>query len=199
MAGARLWTRVPFDDSRCLIYGAGWGRFYLVDRSVPLAPVFQRVLGLRSSKLVDSIRDPVERIELDRSRLRDHERRVPPLSARLAYRFFHSSRGLIPLRWMTSLIHEVARRAPASRTTISELGRRVFEVEHFIGLEDCYPRAILTLYWCIRARHPCQVLVGCLVPTRKMHVWCSSAGILPYEASPEHYMYQPAFHLSYEP
>jgi hypothetical protein len=99
---------------------------------------------------------------------------------------------------MARIVCALCVRAPACKRTLSDIGRLVFEVERSAGIEDCYPRALLTLYLCLQAGHPCELLVGCLAPTRKMHAWCSSAGTLPYEALPEHYMYQPLYALAFE-
>jgi hypothetical protein len=191
------WTRVFLDDRRCLVYGAGWGRFYLVDADYALDRTFQLVLGLRSSTLCKLIADPVERIAHDRPSLRDHPSKPPPRLMRLAYLLLHWSRWGIPLRWMAAIVCALARRGTVSKRTPSEIGQTVFEVERALRIEDCYPRALLTVYLCLRAGCSCELLVGCLTPTRKMHTWCSASGTLPYEALPEHYLYQPLYMLSF--
>jgi hypothetical protein len=64
-------------------------------------------------------------------------------------------------------------------------------VERAAGISDCYPRALLTAYLCMIARIRCEVTVGILSPTAKMHAWCSAEAAIPYEPKPEHWFYSP--------
>lgn len=73
----------------------------------------------------------------------------------------------------------------------------VHGIEQSLGYSDCYPRALMTLYLCLSSRRDCDLTIGLLAPTRKMHAWCSSEGQLPYEALPEHYMYQPLMVMNF--
>ena len=157
----------------------------------------QSVLGLGHCILRDSLADPVERIAHDRPSFRDSRVESPAYTLRLAYLLLRASRW-VPLCWMARLVHAVGVRAPRQRRTVSEIGRTLFEVERVVGLEDCYPRALMTVYLCARARRPCDLVVGCLAPTRLMHTWCSCLGVLPYEPLPEHYMYQPLYVRSFD-
>ena len=79
------------------------------------------------------------------------------------------------------------------------IGRLVHGVESAIGLADCYPRALLTAWLSLSHGLRCELVVGTLAPTRKMHAWCSIHGQLPYEALPEHYLYQPLLIMSLTP
>jgi hypothetical protein len=68
-----------------------------------------------------------------------------------------------------------------------------------LGQSNCYPRAIVSATMAHREGMECQLTLGVLAPTRKMHLWCTVAGVLPYEPSPEHYLYQPLFGLTVLP
>jgi hypothetical protein len=96
----------------------------------------------------------------------------------------------------------MAKAASRSRTlprTVSEIGRLVHAVEQAVGLTDCYPRALLTCYLCLTSGLRCELTVGTLAPTRKLHAWCSTGGALPYEPSPEHYLYRPLLVVALAP
>jgi hypothetical protein len=101
---------------------------------------------------------------------------------------------------MARLVAAAARRS-ASRDPVdlTDIARTIHAVEQGAGRADCYPRALLTMYLCLRAGRVCQLLIGSLVPTRMMHAWCSTEGQLPYEAMPEHYMYRPMLMLQFDP
>jgi sugar/nucleoside kinase (ribokinase family) len=81
----------------------------------------------------------------------------------------------------------------------AEIGATVHAVEDASGAGDCYARALITAFMCLSARRACVLAVGVLAPTRKMHAWCCVEGDLPYEPSPEHYLYQPVWTLSLAP
>jgi hypothetical protein len=194
------WTRVFVDSERCLVYGPSLGRLYLLDARHALDRNLQRLLGLRSLTLRDDLPDPASRIAHDLSNLKVRPFVVPPDSLRIAYRLLHISRHLLPLRMMAAMVRGAAKRAelrPAA--TVSDIGRLVHGIERAVGLADCYPRALITTYLCLKSGHSCELVVGTLAPTRKMHAWCSIDGQIPYEASPEHYMYQPLMVVSLAP
>jgi len=191
------WTRVFVDDERCLVYGPRLGRLYLLPARQALERPLQRLLGLRAIDMRDDLSDPAERIVHDLSSLKTTPAIGAPRALRTLYRLLRRSRSVAPFRLMLSMVARAARYAPSPRPlTVSEIGRLVYAVERATGLADCYPRALLTCYLCLRSGLDCQVAVGTLAPTRKMHAWCSAAGQLPYEASPEHFMYRPLLVLT---
>lgn len=107
---------------------------------------------------------------------------------------------MLPLRQAARLVRKLAirersrqrgRTAAQPPADVAGLARSVHAVEHRAGFSDCYPRALMTAYLCLRAGRGCVLAVGALAPTRKMHAWCSVDGVLPYEPLPEHYLYQP--------
>ena len=49
----------------------------------------------------------------------------------------------------------------------------------------------MTAVLALRSGWPADLTLGVLAPTRLMHIWCAVDGILPYEPSPEHYLYTP--------
>jgi hypothetical protein len=186
------WTRVFVDRERCLVYGPSLGRLYLLDARQALDRHLQRLLGLRSLTLRDDLPDPALRIVHDLSNLKVEPLVAPPALLRIAYRALHLSRHLVPFRMMAAIVRRAARpRQPGPQLTVSDLGRQVHGIERAVGLADCYPRALITTYLCLKSGRSCELVVGTLAPTRKMHAWCSIDGQLPYEASPEHYMYRP--------
>src|SRR5690606_22638630 len=121
----------------------------------------------------------------------------------LLYRFFHATRSFVPFGAMASIARRVMpllcdRAAPAG-STASDIGKIVHAVESKTGWANCYPRALLTAGLATAAGRECTLVIGQLAPTRKMHAWCSIDGEVPYEPSPEHYLYQPLWMLTLRP
>jgi hypothetical protein len=92
---------------------------------------------------------------------------------------------------MLLLARTFRRKAKRRAASPLEIGQIVKSVECAADLSDCYPRALITAFLCIRAGLNCKIAVGILAPTRKMHAWCSTGGQIPYEPRPEHWFYQP--------
>jgi len=186
-----------------IVYGPRFGRTYLVERRHLEDPGFFRAIGLRDPPAVEPLGDPAERIAHTLSDLETIEMNLPPALFRAAYRWLKFSRHFVPLRAMATLIGDwtaFARgRIGVRHRTASELGQYVHGVERAVGISDCYPRALLTVSLCLASRFPCILTVGSLAPTRKMHAWCTTDGTLPYEATPEHYLYQPLWTLELRP
>jgi hypothetical protein len=189
------WSRIPVRQDRCLVYGPAVGRLYLLTDEEAVSPVLVRMLGLARLAHTESLADPVERIGLDRATMRDAPTQRTSKHLVLLYRLFHRSRHVVPLRWMLKAVAMLAGRGPA--LDVHTIGRRLHAVEQAAGFADCYPRALLTATLCIRSGLAGECLVGTLAPTRKMHAWCCVDGVLPYEPSPEHYMYQPLVALPF--
>lgn len=194
------WTRVFVDRERCLVYGPSLGRLYLLAGEHALERQLQRVLGLGSLELCDKLADPAGRIVHSLSNLRAMTMIAAPFSLRIAYRILLYSRHFVPFGMMVAIVRRTARaRSAPPQPTVSDIGRLVHGIERAVGRADCYPRALMTCYLCLKNGRRCQVVVGTLAPTRKMHAWCSTAGELPYEASPEHYMYRPLLVMTLSP
>lgn len=160
------------------------------------------ILGLGGLGRRPELADPAARIVHDRVSLRDDVPPRPPFSLRLGYRIARRARGVVPLALAVAVIQWLARRHLTGRhltgrnsrpdlASVAEIGRMVHGVELAVGIEECYPRALLTCYLCLRGGRACDLTVGALSPTQMMHIWCATDGLLPYEALPEHFMYQP--------
>lgn len=78
-------------------------------------------------------------------------------------------------KWLARL------RLNRGRQSVTETGRAVIAVERSVSVSDCYPRALLTAYLCVNARLPCTITIGILTPSRNMHAWCSTEGVIPHE------------------
>lgn len=197
---AGYWARACVDEQRCLVYGPRLGRLYLLAAAETLAEPMQRVLGLHGLVLDDGLADPANRVLHDRPGLSRFETRPAPRQLQAFYQLLHHSRRVAPFAAMARLVAATARRS-ASRDPVdlTDIARTIHAVEQGTGRADCYPRALLTLYLCLRAARACQLSIGSLVPTRMMHAWCSTEGQLPYEPMPEHYMYRPMLVLRFEP
>lgn len=197
---AGYWARACVDEERCLVYGPRLGRLYLLAVAETLAEPMQRVLGLHGLVLDDGLADPADRVLHDRSSLSRFEARPAPRRLRAFYRFLHHSRRVAPLALMARLVAAAGRRgAGRDPIDLTDIARTIHAVEQDTGLADCYPRALLTLYLCLRTGRACQLSIGSLAPTRMMHAWCSTEGQLPYEPMPEHYMYRPVLMLQFDP
>lgn len=174
------------------MYGPLLGRLYLLSERDSSNRSIQRLLGLKRYRYCASLTDPAIRIVHDRSSAGRLPLLTPPIRLCVAYRLFQHLRSIIPFQLMVRLLCLVAkRRQVIKEATAADIGRLVHSIERKIGFGDCYPRTLLTAYLCVRNRLSCELTVGSLVPTRKMHAWCSTDGLLPYEDLPQHYMYQP--------
>jgi len=74
---------------------------------------------------------------------------------------------------------------------LDRIGRLAALAERHAGVSDCYPRSLLLGALCGRAGVGCDITIGILAPTRKLHAWCSSDGMLVYEPTPRHWWYRP--------
>lgn len=188
------WCPIVVDDARCLLYGPRLGRFYLVSRDRVRDQAFLDVIGLRGHPAA-SLPDPVERIAFTANDLHAAEVSDKPKRQIAAYKVLHRSRHILPLRLAASLLRKLATRPHrphcGASNDIAGLARSVHRLESAAGFADCYPRALMTAYLALKARYRCVLTIGALAPTRKMHAWCSIDGVLPYEPTPEHYLYQP--------
>jgi hypothetical protein len=185
------------DDERCLVYGPSLGGLYLLTARDSLQRPLQTALGLGALGLENDLSDPVERIVHDLPSLRDLAVETAPAVLRMVYRFFHFSRPFLPFRFLVTLVSAASKlRSPDPSLTVSSIGRLLHAIESATGIANCYPRALMTCYLCLRSGRDCELAIGTLAPTRKMHAWCSTGGELPYEALPEHYMYRPLLILT---
>ena len=204
-AGVR-WCPVPVDDAspsggragsrRYLLYGPRLGRLYLLPEERAFDASLHSFLGLSATGMTARLDDPVQRIAYDESGLQQYPRADINLAIGTAYRVVHWSRYWLPLHAAAALARRAAsfrRWVPPSGTPddLLNIARQLRDVEFRLGVADCYPRALLTAYLCLLAGRDCILTIGVLTPTRKMHVWCSAEGVLPYEPLPEHYLYRP--------
>jgi Transglutaminase-like superfamily len=186
------WSRVFIDSQRCFVYGPSLGRLYLLTREESLQRPLQRLLGLGSLTFNDNLSDPAQRIVHDRPSLREMLLLPAPRFLCIGYRLLRCSRHVMPFGLAVALVRRLACSSRALRhDTVAGIGRLIHAIETAIGFADCYPRALMTSYLCLRSGRTCNLVIGSLVPTRKMHAWCTTDGELPYEALPEHYMYRP--------
>lgn len=188
------WTSIEVDGQRKLLYGPRFGRLYLLPQGQSIDQPFTRIVGLKSGDCVRELADPVERIALQGSDLEAKSRSALPFVLPVAYRVLAASRYLLPFRAALAALPFVARCVRGSvppGANAEDIGRLVAATEQRVGGGDCYPRALMTALLCIAARRSCTVAVGVLSPTRKMHAWCGIDQCLPYEPTPEHYLYQP--------
>lgn len=190
-----VWAPVAADAHRCFVYSPRIGRLYLVTIEQLEDAVFRRILGLSDRDRRDGLEDPAKCIVFNAASFSRGNVRSPPSSLALLYRSFNASRRLVPFSAMANLAALNASRFRRSRRAevwrVAQLGRVIYQVERNAGVADCYPRALLTLHLSILRGLACTLVVGVLAPTRKMHAWCVVEQQIPYEALPEHYLYQP--------
>jgi hypothetical protein len=158
------------------------------------------MLGLRSFTFCGNLPDPVTRIVCDLSSLKMAAPIKVGFGLASGYRLLHWSRNILPFAATAKVVGALARwRGRRSNLTLWEIGRLIRGVESAAGFADCYPRALMTCYLCLQSNRDCELVIGTLAPTRKMHAWCSSDGQLAYEAQPEHYMYRPLMIMPLRP
>jgi hypothetical protein len=179
---------LTYGDERSLVYSPRFGRTYLLPPALTIGSVLPRLLGLRTDAYREQLDDPASSV-LTFGTVTDE---VAPRHLRLMYIFFHRHRTLASVgrvirlaSWVSGLRKRRLELAP------SDIGRLVAAVEHAVGVSDCYPRALVTAYLCISARLSCEVSIGILAPTAKMHAWCSSRGSVLYEPKAQHWWFCP--------
>lgn len=191
------WCAVEVDEHQRMLYGPRFGRLYLLPAADALDERFCRVIGLAVDARVESLPDPVHRIVHDLHSLTGEATIRASVALVAVYRLLQASRYVVPFRLALAAVRIAAlllgRHCVAAGASPSQIAQLVHAVERRLFCGDCYPRSLLTAFLCLSARRACTVLVGVLAPTRKMHAWCSVEGCLPYEPSPEHYLYQPVW------
>jgi len=184
-----LWTRLAVDGGRCLVYSPLFGRTYLLENEFSTSRLAPNVFGLSSSNCQDLLLDPAESIAV--SGECQSSVTVSGLLPVL-YRFFHEHRAIASISRTIRLAKWFA---PLHRNrgllSAVEIGTLVMAVERSVGFSDCYPRTLLTAYLCLITRLNCKVAVGVLSPSKNMHAWCSTNGVIPYEPVPRHWWYSP--------
>lgn len=197
------WTEIDAGDGRSFLYGPRLGRLYLLNPAQASDLNLLRLIGLSKERRQSEVPDPVERVTHDRGSLGHRPAREPTPWLTLLYRAFQLTRGAIPFRAMARLACAIAPllrgRAIETGAGPSEIGQLVHAAEARVRDPNCYPRALLTALLATAARRRCTLLIGLLTPTHKMHAWCSVENELPYEPSPEHYLYQPLWALTLDP
>lgn len=189
------------DEDRSFVYGPRLGSLYLLTDKQCEDTLLGRVLGLGGYTWCAALPDPTARVVHDLTTLKGSAAVQHPWGLCQAYRFFHVSRSVCSLHLVLRVLSRLARASarPGNVLSVPDIGRVVHGIEQHLGWADCYPRALITAYLCLRHGHPCDVTVGVLSPTRMLHAWCSADGLLPYEPMPEHYMYQPLVVTSLAP
>jgi hypothetical protein len=183
------WTRLWVDSERCFVYSPRFGRTYLLPLDLSATHALPPLLGLKAQEHRNSLVDPAEEITLVGSA--ETTVRVGWLIMSL-YVLFHRHRTLLSINRAMSLSRWLARFGPKRlHWGPADVGSVAMAVERSLGISDCYPRALVTSYLCMTAGLSCEVTIGILSPTAKMHAWCSTNGAIPYEPRPQHWFYRP--------
>lgn len=199
-----VWAEIGAGDGRSFLYGPRLGRLYLLRPAQASDLRLLGVIGLPAAGRQREVVDPVARIRHDRASLAgEPPNQQPVFLLRAAYRSFQITRGALPLRSMALVARAAAPlfrgRVIEAGATVCDIGRLVHAAEMRMSDPNCYPRALLTALLALAAGRSCTLLLGLLAPTHKMHAWCSVENELPYEPSPEHYLYQPLWALTLHP
>lgn len=197
------WTEIDAEDGHRFLYGPRFGRLYLLPVEQATDSRLLRVVGLSQANRTQVLTDPATRVLHNQFSLSSERDLKCPRRLAFLYRFFHATRSIVPFVAMASLARRavplLCEHAVAAGSTTSEIGTIVHVVERKLGWANCYPRALLTAGLATAAGRACTLVIGQLAPTRKMHAWCSVDGEIPYEPSPEHYLYQPLWMLTLRP
>ncbi|WP_405495767.1 lasso peptide biosynthesis B2 protein [Nocardia sp. NBC_00511] len=172
-----------------IVHGPRFGSTYRMPRGLATGSLLPLLLGLRASEYRDPLVDPASRIALVGCA---ETTASVGWFIRFLYLLFHRHRTLLSIsramrlsRWMA----RVGSKHPAWGP--EDVGNAVMAVEQSLGTSDCYPRALITSFLCMTVPLDCEVAVGILSPTTKMHAWCSVDGVVPYEPRSEHWIYSP--------
>jgi len=186
------WTRVRANNEKCIVYSPFNGFTYMVSYEQASEVTFCTLLGLTKKNYIEQLLDPAKNIAccLISSKKPSNPENIK-FRFLLLYRFIHRTRTFIPVRWFISIIILIARFQGQLNHTALSIGQFIHDIERKVGFSDCYPRALLTSYFCLRSKLNCDLVIGSLTPTHKMHAWCCTSGTIPYEPKAEHWMYQP--------
>jgi hypothetical protein len=167
---------LPADGVRSCVYSPLFGRTYLLPFDLAASHALPPLLGLKAVEYRESLADPAERITLVGSA--ETIVRVGWLTRSL-YVLFHRHRTLLSINRAMSLSRWLARFGPKHPYWgAADVGNVAMAAERSLGITDCYPRALVTAYLCMTAGLCCEVTVGILLPTAKMHAWCSTDGAI---------------------
>ena len=192
MAVRTQWTRVCVNNKKCIVYSPLNGFTYMVPYEQASEVAFCTLLGLIKKNYIEQLSDPAENIacSLISSKVQSNSGDIK-FRFLLLYRLIHITRTFVPVRWFLSIIVPLARFHAQRNYTALSIGQLIHDIERKVGFSDCYPRALLTSYFCLQSKLNCDLVIGSLTPTHKMHAWCCTSGTIPYEPKAEHWMYQP--------
>lgn len=183
------WIRLPVGDGRFLVYSPLFGRTYLLPEEFAASSFLPRLIGLKRENLRNCLADPAGSVALV-----DGAGLCPEAGSFLPrlYTFFHRYRAIVTIgRAILLAVWLVRLQGTGGHRSAAEIGSMVMAVERKLGVSDCYPRALLTAYLCLVAGLGCEVTVGILPPTKNLHAWCSTEGVIPYEPVLRHWWYRP--------
>ena len=197
------WAYVPAGDGRCLVFSPRFGSTYLLSPELQQNPLLLFLLGLHRRNQVKQLDDPAAAVDLVGAFEKPLAMSSPKMSdefigtrpswfLRKLYVWFHGHRKIFSVGRVIrlgKLLAALSKKRSASE--VSEIGKIILAVENAAGISDCYPRALLTACLCLQARLSCKITIGILAPTSKLHAWCSTEGVIPYEPVYHHWWYQP--------
>ena len=198
-----VWSYVPAGDGRCFVFSPRFGATYLLSPELQQHQLLLFLLGLRSRNQLKQIKDPAAAVDLVGAFEKPLAMSSPKISdesiadrpswlLRKLYVWFHGHRKIFSVGrviLLGKLLAALTKNRPAGE--VSEIGKIILAVEYAAGISDCYPRALLTACLCLQARLNCKITIGILAPTSKLHAWCSTEGVIPYEPVYHHWWYQP--------
>lgn len=181
------WSPLPIDSSRSFVFSPRSGRTYLLDTGAAEVGIIPRLLGLRPANRQRELLDPATAVL---STIASNAVDVGWFLSRI-YQLVHRHRRIASTCRVLTMSRTVARLRTPLDLTLDDIGHVVQAVEERAGISDCYPRALITAYLCIRSRRDCAVAFGMLAPTPNLHAWCSSERVVPFEPDPPHWWYRP--------
>jgi hypothetical protein len=193
-----FWTSLAAGDGRAFLFSPRFNRTYLLAEDLANSAVCASLLGLNLKNRLESLVDPAARVELvgafEKPSVSLPGEVLPNVGKMLPrlYCFLHGNRSIASIARAIFIAKMLARRDRGdARRTVREIGETVRAVEVEVGISDCYPRALLTAYLCLASGRSCELTVGILAPTRNIHAWCSTRGVIPFEPVFHHWWYRP--------
>ena len=197
------WTYVPAGDGRFFVFSPRSGSTYLLSSELIQNQLLLFLLGLPRRAQLKQIEDPATSVELVGAFEKPLAISSPNIPEEIIgdrpgwflqklYVWFYNYRKIFSVGRAIRLgkcLATINKSRPACE--ISDLGKIIMAVENAVGISDCYPRALLTACLCLQARLNCKITIGILAPTSKLHAWCSTEGVIPYEPVYHHWWYQP--------
>ena len=167
-----------------------FARLIRIDGPDPSTQLLE-LAGLHSVSRRSEIFDPALRVQLDFDQAIQFELEKPCIYLRLLWKSLSIARWLMPLSMIVAVLSRTPRCGGSTNSSLHDIGIRIHGLELVLGKTNCFVRSLVTAFVLLRQNQPCCIVMGAILPSDKLHMWCVSDGAIPYEPDSEHFLYKP--------